>query len=402
MIQIIDKSKCCGCTACFCKCPKKAIIMKRDKEGFLYPNINLNKCIDCGLCEKVCPILNKPLCKEENTKGYIVRNRKVDIVKDSTSGGAFTAICTLFIDKGGIIYGAGYNDNMQVICKKTNSSKGLEEMRGSKFVQSKLGNTFLEIKKELSENKMVVFSGTPCQVNGLITFLGKKPKNLFCIDFVCRGVPSPGLWDNYISYMQKKYNSNIVDVKFKNKTYGYHASTMRVKFKNGKIWCGSGRIDPMMKAFVNELASRPSCEKCQFKTINRVSDITMFDCYNFSKIINEKDDDKGYTSLLIHTAFGEKVLIDIAENLQIFEADVEKLVKYNGIMVCHSAKANPKRNEFYRLTTQMSINDAMNKILPITIKDRIIEHSKKFLCQTKLIRIVKKIKKEEIRLNEHK
>ena len=264
MIQIIDKSNCCGCTACFCKCPTKAIIMKQDEEKFLYPNIDLNKCIQCGLCEKVCPIINKSLYKEESTPGYIVRNRDFDIVKDSTSGGAFSAISTFFFNKGGIIYGAGFNDEKQVLCKKANNSKDLEEMRGSKFVQSELGYTFVEIKKELADNKMVVFSGTPCQVNGLITFLGGKPQNLFCIDFVCRGVSSPGLWENYISYMQKKYKSKIVDVKFKNKTYGYHASTMYVKFENGKSWYGSGRIDPMMKAFVNELASRPSCEKCKF------------------------------------------------------------------------------------------------------------------------------------------
>lgn len=155
------------------------------------------------------------------------------------------------------MYGAGYDDSMRVICKKATSNDELKEMRGSKFVQSLLGNTYKDVKNELNTGKRVMYSGTPCQVEGLLCYLKKKPDNLLCVDFVCRGVPSPGLWENYVQFMERKFGSKMVGARFKHKTYGYHTTTMKIDFANGKTYYGSGRVDPYMKAFVSELASRP-------------------------------------------------------------------------------------------------------------------------------------------------
>ena len=389
----IDKTKkenCCGCTACASICPRHAINMVPDEEGFLYPEVN-DQCVNCGLCIKTCPVQKT---KPERNKpfGYIVRNKNTDIVKDSTSGGAFTAFAYEVFQHGGVVFGAGYNENMRVVCKKATCPEELKEMRGSKFVQSDLGNAFQEVKHLLQSGTTVLFSGTPCQIEGLLSFLGKKPDHLLCVDFVCRGVPSPGLWDNYLHMMQKKFGAKIVGARFKNKTYGYHATTMKLDFANGNTYYGSGRIDPMMKAFVEELASRPSCYACAFKTADRNSDITMFDCYNFTRIMNKQDDNKGYTSLLIHSEKGREFFSKVEDQMQVYPCDSEMLIQENGIMVRNSAKPNEKRNAFYLLVAHDSIDVAIQKVSPITCADHVMEYGKRFFFRTGLIVAIKRVR----------
>lgn len=399
MICLSKKEECCGCTACFNKCPQNAISMQYDEEGFKYPSIDKEKCIDCNLCEKVCPVIHKEK-NTEKTEGYIIRNSNKQILFESTSGGAFTAIAEYVLNNGGIVYGAGYDQQMNVVCKEANDSLKLSEMRGSKFVQSDLGKVFLDINKKLGEDKYVLFSGTPCQIAGLIGYLQKRPKNLLCVDFVCRGVPSPKLWENYIDYMEKKYNSKIVGARFKHKTYGYHASSMKIDFSNGKTYYGSGRIDPFMKAFVREMSSRPSCSACSFKGVERLSDITMFDCYEYSKITGEKDDDKGYSSIFVHTEKGRVIFDNIKDGIEYQSVSIDKLVTRNGVMVYNSAKPHKKRNEFYEIASKQSIDKAMQEIEPITFKDKMIEKTKVFLFKTGLIKFVHRFaKKRKVEIN---
>lgn len=399
MIKITDKTKCCGCTACYNVCPVKAITMKPDEEGFLYPIVAMDKCIQCNRCENVCPVLNKKH-HDEVTEGYIVRYKDAKIVEESTSGGAFTAFASYLMNNGYVVYGAGYDNSMQVVCKMASKSEELKEMRGSKFVQSYLGTTFQIIKNQLKQGQKVLFTGTPCQVSGLISYLGDKPENLFCIDFVCRGVASPALWENYVTMMEQKYGAKMVNARFKNKTYGYHTATMKLDFANGKKWYGSGRVDPMMKAFVTELASRPSCHACAFKGVERISDVTMFDCYEFSSITKLKDDNRGYTSLFIHTEKGKKIFSQIETALTIYSVDIDKLVTKNGIMVNWSSKPNPKRNEFYRYAGILPIGEAIDKTIPITRKDHLIEKTKKILYMTGLIKVARKFKKNTVEVND--
>lgn len=397
MIVLTDKKNCCGCTACFNSCPIKAINMVPDNEGFLYPYVDLIKCVNCGICENVCPILHKKV-QSEKTEGYIVRYKDEKIVEESTSGGAFTAFALYFLSKGFIVYGTGYDKNMKVVCKTATKSTELCEMRGSKFVQSTLGTTFQDVKNKLKKGQKILFTGTPCQISGLISYLKGKPDNLFCIDFVCRGVPSPALWKNYVDMMERKYKSKIVGARFKNKTYGYHATTMKIEFSNGNTWYGSGRVDPMMKAFVRELASRPSCYACSFKGIKRQSDVTMFDCYEFSSITNLKDDNKGYSSLFLHTEKGKQIFELLREKFDVYPTSVEKLVEKNGIMVKYSAKPNAKRDQFYEFAMQYPIDVVMNMVDPITKIDFLIERAKGILARSQLIFLLKKIKRERVKV----
>lgn len=399
MITIVKKEDCCGCTACYNICPKDAIKMEPDNEGFLYPTVYKEKCIECGLCEKICPIKSNNLKRaDDDPKGYIVRNKNAEIVKDSTSGGAFSVFAQYVFDNDGVVFGAGYDSDMNVVCKKAYNMNQIAEMRGSKFVQSNLGNTFQEIKQLLKEGSLVLFTGTPCQVGGLLSYIKEKPSNLICIDFVCRGVPSPKLWRNYLDMMEAKYKSKIIAAKFKNKTYGYHATTMKVDFANGKTWYGSGRIDPMMKAFVSEMASRPSCGDCKFKGIIRPSDITMFDCYEYSKITGNHDDDKGYTSLFIHSDKGIEIFQEVKNQFIVLEVPVNELVTENGIMVCNSAKPSEKRTKFYEAANRTAIDKAMSEVSPITVKDYAIERLKGLFFKMGLIPLLKKIKNEKVEI----
>lgn len=402
VIQIKDKVNCCGCEACYNACPANAIQMCRDEEGFLYPYINHNKCINCNKCEKVCPIYHEKK-EDEDTVGYIVRNKNEKVLMDSTSGGFFTVVAEYVLNNNGIVYGAGYDSDMKVVYKRVMQLSEINKMRGSKFVQAFVGDAYRKAKEDLKNNKLVLFTGTPCQIYALKNYLGKKYRNLICIDFVCRGVPSPGLWEKYIQYMQEKYRAKIVDVKFKNKTYGYHTSTMKISFSNNKIYYGSGRIDPYMKAFVKEMSSRPSCSSCKFKGIERVSDITMFDCYSYSKITKKNDDDKGYSSILIHTESGRDVFERMKENVIWSNQDVKKLVDNNGIMIMNSAKPHMKRKKFFDLLNNISLDQAINEIEPIKKVDLFIENIKGFAYRLGIMKLIKKIfKPKKVQIVEEK
>jgi hypothetical protein len=194
----------------------------------------------------------------------------------------------------------------------------------------------------------------------------------------------------------------MVGARFKNKTYGYRATTMKVDFANGKTWYGSGRVDPMMKAFVNEMASRPSCHDCAFKGVQRQSDITMFDCYEFSEITGKKDDDKGYSSVFIHTEVGKRLFDSVKSMMLYYKVPIDKLVNKNSLMVWGSSKPNEKRDNFYKLAAETSIDIAMQKISPVTKKDFIVENLKGALYKAGLVKLVKRLKRENLKVDESK
>ncbi len=396
MIQVTDKSKCCGCTACETVCPKNCIVLTPDSEGFLYPKVDESECINCGKCERVCPVLNQSVPKG-NPSAKIVRNINEETLMDSTSGGAFTAFAAALIErKNAVIYGAAFDDDKNVKHKSCSAIDELKMFRGSKFVQSDLSGTYAEIRNRLKNNETVLFSGTPCQVEGLKKVLnGKYDENLYCIDIVCRGVPSPKLWEVYRGHMESKYKSRITDVKFRNKTYGYHSSTMLLKFENGHIYKKSGRVDPMMRLFTREMCSRPSCSECAFKTEARVSDLTLFDCKRFTQLTGLADDDKGYTAVLIQSDKGEQLLDWAYKDICIQQVNKKELIAKCGIMLCGKAQPNLKRNELFSQLGKVPLDQIIQKVCPVSKKDVIIEKMKSFLYSTGLIKIARKLKKHE-------
>ena len=252
MIVIENKAMCCGCTACYSVCPKHCIVMKTDKEGFKYPFVDKANCIQCSLCEKTCPILYEG--KKNGLLGAVaVQNKTATTLYHSAAGGAYTAIASKVIQQGGIAYGAGYDQNIVVKHSAANLENELEKFRSSKYVQSNIEDTFVQAKRELDDGKMVCYSGTPCQIAGFKKFLKKDYSNLVTVDLICKGVASPEVLRQYVEMMSTKYNSKIIGINFKRKTFGYHSSTMAIDFENGEHYSKGGITDPMMRSFRAEI-----------------------------------------------------------------------------------------------------------------------------------------------------
>lgn len=387
MITVEKKNDCCGCTACGSICPKKCIEFMPDIEGFLYPKVNMDACINCGLCESVCPMNNKkkPI---DIKKGVVLRDKNEYIAKESSSGGFFTSFANHIIKKGGVIYAVACEAKVIKHVRVTNLD-GVDSLRGSKYVQSEIRGIFNTIAQDLQNNRLVGFVGTSCQLNGLINYLNIRKidkSNLITVDLICHGVSSPLLWDKYIKYQEEKFNSEIDYVNFRYKTYGYHSGSMKLHFKNGKNYYGSGRVDFMLKSFFSEISSRPSCFYCNFKDSNRLSDFTVFDAWHYYELTGRKDDDRGYTNVLINTEKGLNYFENIKNYYHYEYVDFSEAIRLDGIMYDKSAIPHQQRDEFYFNTINDTMNVIANKYLNIKRKDWIIERMKSIYYYKKKIK----------------
>ena len=395
-IKFEDKSACCGCTACKNVCPKDAIEMKEDEEGFLYPEVNKEKCVNCGLCKKVCPVLNQRVEKNKQL-AYIVNNKNDEIRKQSTSGGAFSAIAEYAIENGGVVFGATFNKEFNVEHTYVTTKEELKKFRGSKYVQSNLKNTFKEAKDFLENNKLVCFSGTPCQIEGLKKFLGKDYQNLITIDIVCHAVPSPLVWRKYLDYEKKKNGlDNIQEILFRDKSkYGYKYSMMTIKAESA-VYSEGVETDPYLRAFFGDLSDRPSCYNCKFKKQNRVSDFTIWDCFTAENFDKNLDDDKGTSRILIQTEKGIEIFKQIEDKFNYKEVKVEDLVK-NVKEMYNSVSMNIKRKEFFKDINNMEEKEFFNKYFPNGVKVRIEKKVRTYLAKTGFYKKIKKIAKKILR-----
>lgn len=330
MINIIDKTNCCGCTACASICPKDAITMRPDILGFKYPNVDLNKCIDCGLCEKVCAF-NDNYDKSLNLKEpeiYAARHKDIHEIETSRSGAAFIAISDYILENGGIVYGVGYKDHFRVAHKRAITKEERNEFKGSKYVQSDLDRIFRQVKEDLKQGNTVLFSGTPCQTAGLNSYIGKKLReNLILVDIVCHGVPSPYIWRDYLAYIEKKYKSKVVKVDFRDKSrIGWSGHVESFVFDNGK------KIESKIytNLFYQHIMLRTSCGNCHYTNYDRPSDITIADYWGWEKISNNfNEDNKGCSLLLINTVKGQILLNKISNHLFLLKSDKEKSIQHN-------------------------------------------------------------------------
>lgn len=392
-VKIEEKDLCCGCTACYSICPKNAIKMVRDNEGFLYPKVDKEKCVNCGMCKKVCPILNKAKLNEFKPKAYLFQNSNEEIRKDSTSGGIFTAIGESVIKNNGIVYGATFDDNFVVNHIGVESADKLSKFRKSKYVQSNQNNCFKEIKQYLENGKLVCYSGTPCQVGGLRAYLRKDYENLILVDIMCHSVPSPLVFLKYKGYILKKMNANkILNINFRDKSkYGYKYSMMTVETDNG-IYSQGIDTDPYLRAFFSDTSVRPSCYNCHFKTMKRVSDLTIWDCFNINEIDKSFDDDKGTTRVLVQSEKGEKLLENL-DNVRLKELDIN--VATNKVKeMTNSVNYNSKRKRFFE-----NINDdnVFEKYYPTNFKTKINSFVRKTLAVTGVYSSVKSFAKKILR-----
>lgn len=372
MIEIKNKKNCCGCSACYSICPKNCIEMKADEEGFLYPNVNKDLCINCGLCEKVCPIINKAEEKVFEQEGYLVQNKDGKIRKESTSGGAFSAIAKYILDRKGVVFGVQYDENLNVGHSYVENESDLNLYRNSKYVQSKIGETFKQAKNFLDEDRWVCFSGTACQIEGLKKYLRKDYNKLITVDVVCRAVPSPLLWKKYVEYQKNKYGNDIKNILFRDKSfYGYNHSQISIQLYNGKkIYHNGLESDPMLRAMFSNICHRPSCyDNCIFKKIYRVSDFTIWDCFVVNSFTKHLDN-KGTTRVLIQTEKGINIFNAIKNKINYEKIDVETLIK-DVKEIDTSVKFNLKRDNFFKDLQVLNTDDLFNKYFKETLKIKI-------------------------------
>lgn len=392
MISIVNKEDCCGCGACYNICPKNSIEMKSDEEGFLYPNINLDTCINCGICEKVCPIINiEDETINQSQRGMIIASKRIDVLKQSTSGGAFTAIAKYILKQGGYVYGVEMTSEFNVHHIEIENVNDIEKFRNSKYVQSDTELVYKRVEQRLKSGEQVCFSGTPCQIEGLRHYLGKEYENLLLVDVVCRAVPSPGVWRKYINYLQKK-NGKIQEVRFRDKGLGYQFSTMKIQMKDGRTIRNGIESDPWLRMFFSGMIIRPSCTQCKFRRRYRKSDITIWDCFNVSDISSKFDEKSGATRMLIHSPKGERVF-DSIKGEYIFE-EINPATLVSGLTeLSKSPKAHPKKEIFFNDFQNLEMNELINKYFPNSFNVKIKKQMRLFLNRIGMDIWVKKAKR---------
>lgn len=391
MIEITKKENCCGCSACSNICPKSCITMQMDREGFLYPKVNKADCVNCNLCVKSCPILNPIMEEKHDQKAYLIQIKDDQIRKESTSGGAFTAIAKYVVGHGGVVFGACFDENYVVKHTYVETEEELKKFRNSKYVQSQLGDTFSLAKQFLSNNRLVCFSGTPCQIEGLKCYLGKEYENLFTVDVVCRAVPSPLLWKKYLDMKKVTMGTNINKVMFRDKHYGYKYSTMTI-CSNTKEYHSGVESDQWLRSFFSGICVRPSCHQCKFKKRYRVSDFTIWDCFSPEIFDKDMDDDKGTTRMIIQSEKGQKILDLLKDEVVSFPIDVDKAI--DGVKeMFYPVKVSSKREQFIADMQEMDGKDLLNKYFPETFRIKVERFVRHTSYQLGIYKQVKKITK---------
>ena len=379
MIQIKDKSACCGCAACVQRCPKQCISLKEDKEGFLYPIVDKNTCIDCGYCEKVCPIINQNASREP-LKVYAAKHTDDEIRMKSSSGGIFTLLAEQIIDEGGVVFGARFDEYWEVMHDYTETKEGLAAFRGSKYVQSRIGNTYQQAENFLKHGRKVMFTGTPCQIAGLKHFLRKEYENLLLVDFVCHGVPSPKVWRMYLDETLASQGIEIKtvlshamprqkfikSVEFRSKSTGWKkysfVLTLTKMTDEGEeysvLLSNIFWDNPFMRSFLGNFILRPSCYQCLFKSGKSSASLTMGDFWGIEDIRSELDDDKGCELLL---CYDDNVNSYKVNELESFSYDV--IEKYNSAIYSSVHKPINRDFFFYRFSQNRNIKKTLNEVV---------------------------------------
>lgn len=325
------------------KCPVQCISFKEDEEGFFYPLINKKKCIGCGLCISVCPF-HKPFDSRIPKRAYAARNNDETVRESSSSGGVFSSLANSVLADGGVVFGALFDDNWVVIHDYIENAEELSKLRGSKYVQSRIGNCYEVAERFLKDNRRVLFSGTPCQIAAFKNFLGKDYDNLVTVDFICHGVPSPKLWRWYLDLLKKR--GSIVDINFRNKDNGWQRYNFAVDYVQDNVSIRTfHREDPYMMAFLCDMSLRSSCNNCQVKAGRSHSDITLADFWNVDKVVVGINDDNGVSLLLVNTAKG-MMLLESVRDLECHEVDFSNAIQFNKAWG-ESYPANQNRKLFF-------------------------------------------------------
>jgi coenzyme F420-reducing hydrogenase beta subunit len=339
--------------------------MEYDAEGFAYPSVDFRFCINCRLCEKTCPRI---YINKEKVNSFIrsyAAIAKDDLVRQkSSSGGIFWILASDILAKGGIVFGAAMNDYLMVYHTAVESTEELIKLQGSKYVQSKIAGTYAQAKKALSVGRYVLYSGTACQIAGLMRYLDKEYEKLYTVDVLCHGVPSSKVWERYIREQEATYGASVKEAYFRDKKLGWKKYSLMLVFKNGESYIRTVAEDNYFRLFLANYSLRPSCYSCIFKSLERYSDITIGDCWGIETYMPDMDDDKGTSVVLVHTEKGQKLFNQLAPAMQFREGESDKLVPPTSESRI-PVKEPIKRQKFFKMFERgKSINDLACWIRP--------------------------------------
>lgn len=419
MINIQDKSKCCGCSACVQRCPKNCISLAEDSEGFLYPHVNEEICVDCGLCEKVCPVQNQAHPRQP-LEVFAAKNPNEEIRMKSSSGGVFTLLAEKVIQECGVVFGAKFDENWEVVHGYTETVEGLEAFRGSKYVQSRIGESYIDAERFLKEGRKVLFSGTPCQIAGLRLYLRKEYQNLLLVDFVCHGVPSPMIWRDYlketirplgvvgknmVSSSSLKGMPVITGISFRDKRNGWKKFGFAVHSKSASkadqnlvspsidtdddtIFYEPHRENLYMEGFLKNLYLRPSCYICPSKAGKSGSDYTLADLWGAKQVVSEWADDKGLSACLV---FDDKLQIE-AGQINLKEIALDDVLGQNPAYV-RSSRLKGGRSKFFAKYVKRHRVSLIQKYSKYTMMENFRYSMIHVLCYLGIDRVIKEILK---------
>lgn len=389
MIQLASHDLCNGCQACGSVCPKEAITFGADAEGFLHPTIDAAKCIACHRCEKACPVLvpnppRKPLA-------VYAAIAKDDVVRAaSSSGGVFTLLARRTIAAGGIVYGAAIRESdLMVAHCSAETEDELARLRGSKYVQSDVGDVYRQVKAQLATGRQVLFSGTPCQIAALRRVLGRPCENLLCVDFICHAVPSPLAWRKYLESRVRACAEGSVRalaegiiakrISFRRKDCGWKRYSLSLCFAKDKEYLADLQTDPFLRGFLAELYNRPSCHQCACRELRSGADLTLGDYWNVHQRYPEMDDDRGTSVILVNTSAGEAALASLRGELRLQDSDFADICRTNPASI-RSSSANPHRVQFFRaLVRSKDFDRLVTRLLKRTLFRKLGSYVKRVL-----------------------
>lgn len=389
MIVIDKETECSGCYACSNICPKKCIEMKTDNEGFYYPDIDMSKCINCDLCNKICPVKNTKQDDDNKPECYGCYNKDELVLLDSSSGGIFDLIANFVLRKNGVVYGASLNIKLcEVNHVRIDNTQDIHILRKSKYVQSRLNDTYVAAKKDLEAGKLVLFTGSPCQIEGLINFLGKDYENLYTQDFICHGVPSEKVFKKYAyEYLKNIDCQTPLEFNFRDKSFFWENYSLSATYGNGQSIKENVSKNLFMKSFLSGCNIRPACYECKFKKIHRESDVTLGDFWGVKQVKNEIYNKNGTSIIFIHSKKGQEIFNQIKQNLDFVQVDFDDAVKYNPSYYS-STKLNKKRYKFFKYLDKIKFKKLVFKYCEKPCLIRLINNTNQTI--KKVLKYIKK------------
>lgn len=376
MIQIKDKTQCCGCEACVQRCPRRCISLVEDSEGFLYPKIDKKTCIECNICDKVCPVINQRE-EQEPLSVYAAINRDEAIRLSSSSGGVFSMLAELVLNEGGVVFGVCWDAEWRLVFDYTASVEGLSRFRGSKYLQAHVGDAYIKAEEFLKMGRKVLFSGSPCQIRGLKLFLRREYDNLLCVDIICHGVPSPGVFRRYLAEEIEGVRSKavdcdslrIADIQFRDKRTGWktYSFSYQLLDDSNNLYSNSSLFtnNIYMRGFLSDIYLRPSCYACSAKAGKSGADITLGDFWGIDQLCPEIDDDRGVSAVLLNTTSGEQQFELLS--VEKYQMNYDDVKHYNSAVYKSVARPS-KRAKFFRY--RKSFRATIDSLSKITLKEK--------------------------------